>query len=196
MHLCENALPQPRTAEPPRSPPDSPLLLPTSALSLSPSLLSASTPPPLLPFSLSACLRRPSLPPLLLFTAAARSWKLRIWQWGVAWRKGGSRSGSSGRPMPVLWRAGQPRSHRGRRPSPPPSLWRSSPPGFDKGEARSTGSAGLAASWSGGSSPPGSGEGAARSTGGAGWAASWSGGSSPPDPARAAAAGRMDTLLC
>ncbi|XP_039820212.1 myosin IC heavy chain-like [Panicum virgatum] len=89
--------------------------------------------------------------------------------------------------MPVLGRAGQPRSHRGRRPSPPPSPWRSSPPGSGKGEARSTGSAGRAASWSGVSSPPGSGEGAARSTGGAGRAASWSGGSSPPDPARAAA---------
>jgi len=92
------------------------------------------------------------------FTAAARSWKLRIWRWGVAWRKGGSRSGSAGRPMPVLGRAGQPRSHRGRRPNPPPSLWRSFPPGSGKGEACSTGGAGRAASWSGGSSPPGSGE--------------------------------------
>jgi len=45
--------------------------------------------------SLSACLRRPSPLPLLLFTTAARSWKLRIWRWGVAWRTGGSRSGNA-----------------------------------------------------------------------------------------------------
>ncbi|XP_039851653.1 homeobox protein engrailed-1-like isoform X2 [Panicum virgatum] len=69
MHLCENALPQLRTAEPPRSPPGSPLLLPTSALSLSLPLCSLrprrrlSSPSPSPPASVVPPRRRSSCSP-------------------------------------------------------------------------------------------------------------------------------------